>query len=418
MGLAQPHRKRTAPSFVSLIPPYLEASQKMEKCLFCDVDLNPGSDEHIFLSALGGRLITPRATCTKCNNAFAGQETGKIDDALADAFEHVRNGLQIWTGRKKPPPTIANAGVLEEGASFDLAPGFIPFIRPPKVQSDLQVGSVLNLTVPNEAEAKRVQSILNKRKLQADFSNAMMIERKVPPIKLGSKFDGIKVWKCIAKSAVAGFVLLYGNERARAVIDPDVRDAIICGEPAINEFCGWDFVNPWPTISKIEPHHKCIGAELSGFEHSLIVTEVGDLIVAFIEIFGGWRFSVVLGPATGIPFRGLAINPRSMSPARFVIEGIAPSGYLPRTPQSFRAEHSCTMAANKAALDRVLEQWSIESHAENRSRLTQELDGKLGAAQTEDEQEAIIDEFIRKVATLEQGEAWETALDLTFGDNE
>ncbi|KRA08560.1 hypothetical protein ASD70_10670 [Pseudomonas sp. Root569] len=76
------------------------------------------------------------------------------------------------------------------------------------------------------------------------------------------------------------------------------------------------------------------------------------------------------------------------------------------------------MAANKAALDRVLEQWSIESHAENRSRLTQELDGKLGAAQTEDEQEAIIDEFIRKVATLEQGEAWETALDLTFGDNE
>ncbi|ROM29945.1 hypothetical protein BK645_13545 [Pseudomonas protegens] len=76
------------------------------------------------------------------------------------------------------------------------------------------------------------------------------------------------------------------------------------------------------------------------------------------------------------------------------------------------------MAANKAALDRVLEQWSIESHAENRSRLTQELNGKLGAAQTEEEQEAIIDEFIRKVATLELGEAWETALDLTFGDNE
>ncbi|EPO4283113.1 hypothetical protein QK360_00375 [Pseudomonas aeruginosa] len=412
------YRPHAADNLCFLIQPCLEASQKMDKCLFCDVDLNPGSEEHIFLSALGARLVTIRATCSKCNNAFASQDTGKIDDALADAYEHVRNALQIWTGRNKPPPTIANAGVLEEGTPFDLAPGFMPFIRPPKVPSDLQVGSVLNLTAPNEAEVKRVQSILHKRKLQADLSNLIFIERKVPSVRLQMKWEGIKVWRCIAKSAVAGFVMLFGNERARTVISTDVRDSIICGEPAINRFCGWDFVNRWPTITKIEPHPKCPGAELSGFEHSLIITEVGDLTVAFIEIFGGWRFSVALGPAMGIPFRGVAVNPRSMKPARFVIEGTAPSSYVPRSPESFRTEHSQLLAANRAAIERVLAKWSVESHEENRRRLTQDLMAKLGAAATDDEQSVIIDEFIRKVATLEQGEAWESALNLTFGASE
>ncbi|HCU2081464.1 TPA: hypothetical protein OUI22_000076 [Pseudomonas aeruginosa] len=76
------------------------------------------------------------------------------------------------------------------------------------------------------------------------------------------------------------------------------------------------------------------------------------------------------------------------------------------------------MAANRAAIERVLAKWSVESHEENRRRLTQDLMAKLGAAATDDEQSVIIDEFIRKVATLEQGEAWESALNLTFGASE
>lgn len=53
------------------------------------------------------------------------------------------------------------------------------------------------------------------------------------------------------------------------------------------------------------------------------------------------------------------------------------------------------------AMDRVFEQWSVDNHAKKRSQLIQDLNTKLGAAETEEEQEAIIDEFIRKVATLD-----------------
>lgn len=391
---------------------------KIDKCLFCDADLNPGSEEHVFLSALGARLVTAKAICSGCNNAFANSSTGKIDDALADSYVHVRNALQIWTGRNKAPPTIANAGVLDGGVSFDLAPGFTPFIRPPKLPSQLEAGSVLSLSVPDVAGVKRVQSILQQRKLQADLSNLVLIEQKVPRVRLRAEWDGIKVWKSIAKSAVAGFVVLYGNERARQVISPSLRGAIIGGQPAINHFCGWDFVNEWPAVTNLQPHPRCPAAQASGFEHSLIIAEVSHLTVAFIEIFGGWRFSVVLGPAVGIPTRGLAVNPRAMKPARFVIEGVPPLHYIPRTPDSFSAEHPHTLNAIKEANDRVLAQWSIESHEENHRRLTESLMGLLGGVESEHEQDAIIENFIRKVATLEQGDAWESALELTFDEGQ
>ncbi len=101
----------------------------MDRCLFCDDELNLKSDEHVFLPALGGRMISQATTCRSCNNAFSNNETGKIDDSLAESFVVVRNGLKIWTGRKGVPPTLFDAGEMPNGAKFSLAPGYIPIVN-------------------------------------------------------------------------------------------------------------------------------------------------------------------------------------------------------------------------------------------------------------------------------------------------
>lgn len=40
----------------------------VDKCLFCQAELRPGSLEHAFPSSIGGRVATRRALCLTCNN--------------------------------------------------------------------------------------------------------------------------------------------------------------------------------------------------------------------------------------------------------------------------------------------------------------------------------------------------------------
>src|SRR4051812_8600725 len=105
----------------------------MDKCVFCDSELNPGSVEHLFPSAIGGRVTTRRATCTACNNSFSSKETEAVDEDLSATFIHIRNALKIWSGRDGPPPTLKRVQVHPDGAELDLAPGLVPVTRPGKL---------------------------------------------------------------------------------------------------------------------------------------------------------------------------------------------------------------------------------------------------------------------------------------------
>lgn len=384
----------------------------MEKCLFCDCDLAPGSEEHVFLSALGSRIVTTKATCQLCNNAFASDQTGKIDDSLAMSFEDIRNGLRIWTGRDKPPPTLLKAGTMSDGIEFDLAPGFVPVTRAGKVPNQIAVGHQLTLIARDEKDARRLVEILSKRGYSADVQKAIKVQTKVPTVRRQPVFNGPKIWRCVAKSAVVGSVVLYGNAQARSAISEDLRKAIRYGTPTIGNFVGWDFVNDWPTVKAVTPHQKTPNAKPSEFEHSLIVADVGIHLVAYVCLFGAWRFSAVLGPASGLPTRGLALNPRATKPARFIVEADPPLTYAPRAVGSFKAEHTSVLAANQAAFNRALQQWSSETHAEYVEQLTAELEVDVAqAGENETQRTAAIETFARKLATIEHGDKWETELD-------
>ena len=77
------------------------------ECLFCNESPQKGSLEHVFLSSLGGRLVSRMVTCQTCNNNFATGE--KIEDSVAESFAIIRCALMIWSGRDQEPPYIPNA---------------------------------------------------------------------------------------------------------------------------------------------------------------------------------------------------------------------------------------------------------------------------------------------------------------------
>jgi len=393
----------------------------MEKCLFCDCDLNPGSEEHLFLSALGGRVATHRATCAQCNNAFASEATGKVDDALADGFKDVRNGLKVWSGRNGAPPTLVKAGTLPDGGEFDLAPGFIPVMRPGRIPdtSQLTPGSELVLTARDVADAKRMLDILAKRGLTATAGRATSVQTKVPTVLRSSSFDGLKVWRTVGKTAVVAFVVLYGNEQARRFVTNELRAAIRYGNPPINNFVGWDFTNESPEVIALQPHDRTPDAQPSGFEHSVVIADVQSHSVAYVTLFGGWRFSTVLGPKTGLPTRGLAVNPRSLKPARFIVTAHAPGSYVQKNPDSFSAEHAHVLAGHQTAYKQALQKWSDESHASYAQGLVDELETILQTCgDDESRRVAAITTFAEKMAALEHGEKWTTDLDAVFDEDE
>jgi len=389
----------------------------MEKCVFCDTNLSPGSEEHVFLSALGGRVTTRRATCSGCNNAFSSNATGKVDDALAEGFIEIRNGLKIWSGRDAGPPLLTKAGTLQNGVEFDLAPGYVPVVRAGRIPTQLAVGSQHQLAARDEADVERILNILAKRGHTLQEGTATHVQQKAPTVHRSVSFDGKKVWRCVAKTAVTGFVVLYGNEHALRFVSTQLRKAIRYGTPAIDNFAGWDFTNEWPSIDLVA-HPKTPDAQTSGFEHLLFICDVEENSVAYVSVFGNWRFSVLLGEKTGLPPKGLAINPRTTKLARFIVNALPPSAYIPKVLGSFSIEHGQVLAGIQSEFNRALQQWSVEAHDSYAEQLTDELQMAVQeAGEDETMRAAAIAKFARKLALLEHGGTWETDLNTVFDED-
>jgi hypothetical protein len=380
----------------------------MDKCLFCNDDLNPGSKEHVFLSALGGRMISEMVTCSGCNNAFSNNETGKMDDCLAESFVEVRNGLKIWTGRKAPPPTLIDAGEMENGVKFSLAPGYIPIMNKANIPTNIVSGKEYNIPVRDEAELAKVKSILNLRGYTYVSGKETRVRQKVPSVHFRVEYDLAKTYRGVAKTAVAAFVVMYGNEHARNYVSPDLRQAIRYGTHPIDKYAGFDFVNAWPKI--INFTSKTPEATLSGFDHSVIITDVNDDSVAYVTLFGNWRFSVLLGHKTGLPIRGFALNPRSATPAKFIITAEVPQVYGRRHESSYKDEHGFNTDGVRDAMMTAHAKWSEESHAAYLEDLTDELMAELIAIDDDVARDTVFANFATKLATIELGGKWQTDL--------
>jgi hypothetical protein len=388
----------------------------MEKCLFCNQP--PSSEEHVFLSALGGRLATRHATCQTCNGDFASASSGKIDDQLAEQFLAVRCGLAIWSGRNAPPPTIPKAGVLPGGGEFDLAPGFVPIVRAPRIPVEVMKGSQIGMVARNEEDVRWIQEIFTARGLTADIVNANRVRQKAPQIQLCLSFGGEAGIRSAAKTAVVGACVLYGNLTINRIIDPILPSLIKNGRSDIFDFAGWDYSNDWPRIGGIQPHSRNPDATPSGFEHTLIICDVGDHLVAYVEFFGGFRFSVRLGGRSGLLPKALAINPRALRSERFLPKFEMPQTYRRRHRGVLRDEFEPSVKALGTAMTNIMKRWNEDSHSQYYQELSEDLQSRL---QSVGDNEALRDAIVRKwaeeIAKIELGGSWSEALELTELDD-
>lgn len=385
-----------------------------EKCIFCDVPFEKGSLEHVIPSALGGRVTTTHATCLSCNTLFSQANTDAVEIALADNFLHIRNALNIWSGRGSPPPTIKEAGQFDDGVSFDLAPSLTPIVSKSRIPSKEETANKTDLSfvAQDSDDAKKIIEILNKRGLNIGDINAKYVTTKAPKIVLNLKFEGNKIFRAIAKIAVVSYIVLYGNSRARADIYSNLRKSICSARPDIANFCGWDYTNEFPYIKSSQPHDKTPGAIQSGFEHTIFITNINHQLVAYIKLFGEFRFSIILGNRSNITPKCLCVNPTSGKSSRFSIEFTPPENYIPKNIDSYKNEHELVWDKVKLAMG------DIVKHCENLStqvyieKLSQELMISVQTASSDSQIPEIIRAFSEKLAHIEDGLPWEEDIDI------
>ncbi len=81
----------------------------MPRCLFCGLEHEKLSAEHVFPAALGGNLELRDGVCTKCNNGFS-----KFEKALAEELVPIRLLLQI-PDRRGDIPSANAVAKLKDG---------------------------------------------------------------------------------------------------------------------------------------------------------------------------------------------------------------------------------------------------------------------------------------------------------------
>ncbi len=395
-----------------------QESPPFDYCLFCDDKLQQGENstgEHVFLAALGGRTVTSRAICHQCNNHFSTARTGKADEELARYFEVPRNLLSVWSGRDGQPPTLRGAGSLDTGQPYDLAPGGVPLIQGSKPPSNAQVAQspAQSLVARTPEEAARLVEIMKLRGHTLEIGQVQHIQQQVPPAKLSLTGDVPSVYRAICKLAL---VVVFGNENVRAASNPVLRKVAASTDASIADYVAVDYVNPWPTFAP-RPHRRSPDATQSGFEHSVCFADVGSVWAAYVELFGGFRFVVRLGSASGLRPCGIAINPRSRKVARFDGDLTGLDTSIPLLIAADPVHKAKTQEGLRAALSRVADAWQSESTTADAQLWSDDLLARtqgMGSG----ELDKAIHEWTERLAEVKFGKGWTEDIDLPFDEDQ
>ncbi len=383
-----------------------------EQCIFCDEALAPGSPEHVFMSALGGRLVTKHAICADCNNGFSSSAGGLIDNALADAFVIVRCALNIWTGRNQPPPTIERAGTMDDGTEYDLGPGLVPFLRPAKIPKVIPLGP--NQFVANSRDdAGRILDILGKRGLRAAQLEPKAVSEKVPGTHLQMKLELRKICRSLAKTALTAACVVYGNASVRRAADKSLLVSIRQGTPDINDFAGIDYTGEWPSEVRWTSSNEDSDVSPSGFEHSVMFADVGPDWVAYVSIFGDFRFSVRLGDSSGLPPAALALDPRAKKQSRFSGTFVIPNSFMRPVNGRYLAEFDQISQAVNQVMNNILRRWHSDSQTQLDSNRNAELKEAIEACgESRDQINEAIARVLEKWMMIERGERWQEDIEI------
>lgn len=262
----------------------------MERCTFCEAPLD-GSDEHILLSAIGGRKRSRRVICCGHNNKFGSS----IDRELADQLAFYANLLAIRTGRDGAAPTLRGLLTMD-GTRVDLEPGGRP-VKKATIE-DVPIGEnrrQIRIAANSEEQLRRLaETYLKKYGLGHDAVKDGTIEQTLTPlsapIDIRGSIGGEGPLRAVAKM---GLLLLASEAGTAAVRCPDVSGirAFIESGGDSTAFVRQDYASAFPRASAL--------TALPGHSHRIcaLASPGSGVAVAHIELFGTFCFTVLLSEA-------------------------------------------------------------------------------------------------------------------------
>jgi hypothetical protein len=317
----------------------------------------------------------------------------------------------IWSDRDNPPPTIKNAGKLDNGMDYDLAPGFVPVPQQVKVPPKGTISAPQTLSMPNIEAIQYLFNIFGLRGESIKIESAKRVQMQAPAANLNQSFDSPKALRSISKTALTAACVLFGNQIVRDKADITLRSATRRGDQSIYHFAGWDFVNPWPGQVTLLPHKNDAAVVSSGFDHSVYICDVQNNWVAYVVLFGSYRFTVRLGDASGLPPKGIAVDPRRGKDSRMSVKASPPNKYARKSDTSFEDEHSSILEGIRSAMDKVMSVATTESKKAYLETLFNEFAESIAGSSDEKDLNQAIRIWSEKVATISLGAHWEESLD-------
>ncbi|MGH1447218.1 MAG: HNH endonuclease [Cognatishimia sp.] len=182
-------------------------------CIICQIQsTDRKKPEHILLNALGGKMTSTSALCSKCNNWLGAGP----DRELAESVASIRNMASLKSGNGKPPPALH---LGDDNLRYTLLEGRRAVARPTTPWLESSEGVLLS--APNEEELLKLLSGLAKKhglneeqknKL-IDFANkeAVVFEYPVPLETLQLSFGSVGAQRSMLKSCLVLWEKAVGN---------------------------------------------------------------------------------------------------------------------------------------------------------------------------------------------------------------
>lgn len=261
-------------------------ADKMLQCLYCTnayFEPGKGSEEHVILSALGGRKSSRNVCCQNCNN-WLGRE---IDEDLSKQFHFFCTMIGVTTGRGRDAPTHVKM-LTSETEAYDLLPGGKSRLSDNKVEFDeRENAATVSIKARDEKTALKLmdQALRKYGKSLDDIQSLEGLSVTGYPDQMHVRLSiGQECYRSIAKMALTYAATLISPKRLRDEEFFKIT-SFIKGECPSNDYVRIESESIFPQIPTLDDFHHRIFFFAS--------TEKKQAI-SLLELFGKFRFSILL----------------------------------------------------------------------------------------------------------------------------
>lgn len=259
----------------------------MLDCIYCESGkFNPGegSKEHAILSSFGGRKLSRNICCEKCNHRL-GKD---IDDGMSTRLSIISTLLNIKTGRNKSAP-VQKGAVELEGELYNLLPtGEILRCQVEQKWDTVSGITKFHIVANTEEQALKIikGQLKSRGKSLADIEEGTITEISKYGVQISETFSLCENdLRSVAKMALTMLATKISPERLRSPEFVDIIDYINGSDLKAEDIVFSDTNTVFPSQYKVSDINHRIFIHSSQDDH---------LCIALVELYGGFRFSVLL----------------------------------------------------------------------------------------------------------------------------